>query len=263
MISLPTIAHPTRVATVAEQDAASAAAERLDRASDRGMDETIVAHEVPPGRLDLGQAMQADAQTQLGLPRTARPWRRRTRRMLRAPALRVGIAVDHSPSMYEALDAATTAAWIVEAATGAARQARSDVAVATFDTDAHLLTPASATHVPVLQTAAPGAANHSAALPQAVDLLRGRLELDEHPDDSRLVVVISDSVLAEPEKVARTVEELTATGTRLLWVSVDGQVPEYLPDQAATLSADEGSLVEDLPDAVENALATTDIGGYL
>lgn len=256
--SLPPVTYPLREATVAEQDAASAVADRLDRAADRGMDETTVAYGVPPGRVDMGQAMQADAQDYLGLPRTATPFRRRQRRILRRPAQRVGIAIDHSPSMYDVLDAAVSAAWVVEVAASRARQARSTVALSTFDTAAHLIEPGSATHVPVLPCAEPCAGNHSAALPESLELLRTQLELDHFPDDSRLIVVISDSVLAQPQRVAHTINELHADGVRVLWISIDEEVPEYLPAGTATLTATEATLMEALPDAVTQALSDTE-----
>lgn len=256
--SHPPATYPLRVATVAEQDAASAVADRLDRAADRGMDETTVAYAVPPGRVDMGQAMQADAQDHLGLPRTAKPFRRKQRRILRRPAQRVGIAIDHSPSMYDVLEVAVSAAWVVEVAASRARQARSTVALATFDTTAHLLGPGSATHVPVLPSVEPGAGKHSSALPESLELLRAQLELDHFPDDSRLIVVISDSVLAEPQRVARTINELHAAGVRVLWISIDEEVPEYLPAETATLTATATTLMDALPDAVTQALSDTD-----
>lgn len=254
----PGVAYPLREATAAEQDAAFAVAERLDRAADRGMDEDTVAYAVPPGRVDMGQAMQADAQDYLGLPRTAKPFRRRQRRILRRPAQRVGIAIDHSPSMDTVLDAAVTAAWAVEVAASRARQARSTVALATFDTTAHLVEPGSATHIPMVPLAEPGAVNHSAALPEALDLLRTQLKLDHFPDDSRLIVVISDSVLGQPQRVANVIDDLHTAGVRVLWISIDEDVPEYLPPTAATLTATEATLMEALPDAVTQALSDTE-----
>lgn len=262
-VRLPASHYPTRMATVAELDAVTLVADRLDRASDRGLDETTVSQAVPPGRLDLEQAMQADAQAQLGLPRTATPWQRKRRRTLRAPALRLGIAIDHSPSMHDMLDAAMGAAWVVEAAAARARQARSTVALATFDTSAHLIESGSTTHVPTLETAEPGAVNHSGALPEVLDLLRARLEMDHYPDDSRFLVIISDSVLQSPQRAAHAIQELHAAGVRLLWISIDEEAPGYLPDGVATLTADAQSLLEALPGAVTDALATAyGPGGY-
>ena len=252
------VTYPLREATVAEHDAASAVADRLDRAADRGMDETTVAYAVPPGRVDMRQAMQAEAQAYLGLPRTAKPFLRRQRRILRRPAQRVGIAIDHSPSMYEGLDAAVSAAWVVEAAASRARQARSTVALSTFDTTAHLVESGSATHVPVIPTVDPGAGNHSAALPECLELLWAQLDLDHFPDDSRLIVVISDSVLAEPQRVAHTINELHSAGVRVLWISIDEDVPKYLPDATATITATEATVMKALPDAVTQALSDTE-----
>lgn len=249
---------PLRAATLVEQDAADAVAERLDQAADRGMDETTVAYAVPPGRLDMGQAMQADAQDFLGLPRTATPFRRRHRRILRRPAQRVGIAIDHSPSMYEVLDSAVSAAWVVETAAARARQARSTVAVAAFDSTAQLLEQGSTTHVPVVPPTEPGGGNHSSALSEALMVLREQLAMDQFPDDSRLIVVISDSVLADSQTVASTIDDLHADGVRVLWISIDEDVPEYLPAGVAAITATEQTLIEALPDAVTQALAAAD-----
>lgn len=253
---------PLRPATTDELAVVATVAERLDRASDRGVDETVVPHAAPPGRLDLGQAMQADAQRMLRLPRTATPWQRRQHRVVRAPALRLGIAIDHSPSMSESLDDAMAAAWTLSAAANTARQARSTVAIATFDIDAHLVAADSATHVPMLATAAPGAANHSAGLPDALELLRHRLELDLHPDDSRLLVVVSDSALTNPESVERSLTGLADSGTRILWVSIDEDTPDYLPAGITAVGVSSAALLRTLPDTVTDALAAHTPGGY-
>src|SRR5699024_10785861 len=123
--------------------------------------------------------MQADAQCQLGLPRTATPQQSEQHRGVRAPALRLGIAIACSSSMNESNDNANAAGWAICAAAGTARPAQSTIAIVTFDTDANLVDTNSTSH-----TRVPGAANHSADLPDALKLLRHRLKLDLHPDDS-------------------------------------------------------------------------------
>ena len=147
--------HPLWPATTDELAAATAG--RLDQASDREVDGTVVLRAVPPERLDVGQAMHADAQCQLSLPRTATPQQSEQHRCVRAPALRLGIAIARSSSMNESNDNANAASWVIGAAADTARQAQSTIAIVTFDTDANLVDTNSTSH-----TRLPGAANHSA-----------------------------------------------------------------------------------------------------
>lgn len=247
--------HPLWPATTDELAAATAG--RLDQASDREVDGTLVLRAVPPERLDVGQAMHADAQCQLGLPRTATPQQSEQHRCVRAPALRLGIAIARSSSMNESNDNANAASWVIGAAADTARQAQSTIAIVTFDTDANLVDTNSTSH-----TRLPGAANHSANLPDALELLRRRLKLDLHPDDSRLLVVISDSAPANLEHVERNVAGLAESGARVLWVSIDEDIPANLPAGITPLGVSSTDLMRTLPDTFNDILAALTAGGY-
>lgn len=247
--------HPLWPATTDELAAATSG--RLDQASDREVTVSVMLHAAPPERLDVGQVMQADAQCQLGLPRTATPQQSEQHRGVRAPALRLGIAIACSSSMNESNDNANAAGWAIGAAADTARQAQSTIAIVTFDTDANLVDTNSTSH-----TRVPGAANHSADLPDALKLLRHRLKLDLHPDDSRLLVVISNSAPANLEHVERSVAGLAESGALVLWVSIDEDIPANLPAGITSVGVSSTDLMRTLPDALNDILAAPTTGGY-
>ncbi|TCJ75827.1 UNVERIFIED_ORG: hypothetical protein EDC92_11770 [Dietzia maris] len=249
---------PSRPATSLEIGAARALARSLDRAADRGADDVDVAAPLPPGRLNLAQAMQADAQATLGLPRTARPFVRTRRRQRRSPALRVGIAIDRSPSMAELMDEAASAAWTVTRAGHWSRQCHNTIEVVDFDREARLTrAPAPLQRVPVLRCDKPDGLPHSTGLPAALSLLDRRLGLAVHRDDSRLVIVISDSALDNHAQTRAAVSKLHRTGVKVLWVSVDEDPPEGLHDIAHAISVPGDQLLSAVPDAVVATLSAT------
>lgn len=242
---------PSRPATTQEMGAARALARNLDRATDRGADYVDVAAPLPPGRLNLAQAMQADAQASLGLPRTARPFVRTRRRQRRFPALRVGIAIDRSPSMDALIEQATSAAWTVTRAGRWSRQCQNTIEVVDFDREAQLTrAPAPLERVPVLRCDKPDGFAHSTGLPDALRLLDRRLGLSIHRDDSRLVIVLSDSALDNPAEARAAVTKLHRSGVKVLWVSVDEDPPEGLHGVASAVNVPADQLHSAVPDAV-------------
>lgn len=248
----------SRAATATEVGEARSLARRLDHAADRGADIVDSSAALPPGRLNLAQAMQADAQAFHGLPRTARPFVRRRRLQRRAPALRVGLAIDRSPSMQDVLEQTVSAAWTVARAGRWARQCRSIIELVDFDRQAQLTrAPAPLERVPVLRCEVPDGRPHSNGLPDALSLLDRTLGLSIHPDDSRLVIVLSDSALDNPAAARAAVTALHRRGVKILWVSVGEELPDGLDGVAHAISVDPNDLHTAVPDAVYSTLSAT------
>lgn len=254
MTHSPTHLWPGRPATGRERGAAARIAAALDAASDRGADIIEQHSTLPPGRINTSQLMQAEAQRQMGVPVTATPFTRQRRRQRRAPALRLGLAIDRSPSMQEYIDEAVSAAWALQRAGTLARQCRSIVDTACFDRDAHLMrVPQVAATVPKVTCPDSDGIAYSTGLPAAVELLCDRVGLLTHPDDSRLLVVISDSALNDRDRAHAAVRRLAAAGVRMLWISVEEEAPD-IPG-AVSIAADD--LLTGLPQLVVDALAGT------
>lgn len=251
--------HPLLPATGDELETATAG--RPGQTSDRRGDVTVVPHAAPPARPDVGQAKQTDAQCQLGLPRASTPHQTERHVGVRAPALRLGIAIARSLSTSESHDHANAAAWAIAAAADTARHAQSTIAIVTFGTDSDLVDTRSTSDMRVPATEVLGAANRSADLPDALELLRHRLKLDLHPGDSRLLVVISDTAPAYLERVELSVIGLVESGAWVLWVSVDEDRPADLPAGITAVGVSSTNLTRTLPDIINDVLATLSSDG--
>lgn len=244
---------PGRPVTAEETTAALSLAAALDSAADRGKDITTCASTLPPGRISTSALMQADAQRSLGAPVTAAPFARRRRRQRRAPALRLGVGIDHSPSMTEIITTAASAAWVLHRAATCARHLRCAVEMATFDRGASLIrVPDPASNVPQLSCTAVDGRSYDSGAPAVLDLFARRLELLAHPEESRLIVVFTDSAFRK-QPAAQHTRRLAAAGVRLLWVSID----EPAPDIAGAVSIASHQLLRRLPELVVDTLART------
>ncbi|MGH4029325.1 hypothetical protein ACQB60_10365 [Actinomycetota bacterium Odt1-20B] len=205
-----------RPPTRAEKTAAGQLARALKAAAYRESAATRTASPVPPGRLNMRQALARDAQLAAGATQTATPFTRTTHRAVPNPPLRVGIAVDVSGSMYEATGPIASAAWILSRATALTDPDSASATVAFDEAVTAITTP----HRAPTQVATFTARGNYEALTEAIDALTGGLALNT-PGAGRLLVIASDGCL--PARQARTaadrIQSLRTAGCPVLWLA--------------------------------------------
>ncbi|WP_420878998.1 hypothetical protein [Rhodococcus sp. (in: high G+C Gram-positive bacteria)] len=229
---------------------------RLNRlvagAADRGAVTHTIARTAPPGRLRMRELVRREGQLAAGTMPSATPWSHTSYRDIDTPPVTVGIAIDNSPSMHPALDAAAVAAWMIRRAIRP-RGGRS--AAVTWNSDAAILpheTRGGTIHVPE-------PAGGSDGLPTALLALDAHLHLSRG-HGPRLVTVVSDADLTNPGEAEQHLRHLAATGTQLLWL-IPGAEHQQRPRMLERLDRHlDGMTVVDL---TEPARAADIIGSAL
>lgn len=174
---------------------------------------------IPPGKLVTSRARQAAAQRAMGLPVTVEPVRRKERRRVDVPPLKVAIVQDVSGSQASAAQAAASGAWSLAKATETIIDAQ--VAMVTFGDAVHaVIGPRDKVpRVPVLAT--PSGSHH---LHEALAAIEGELNLMKG-GAARLLVILTDGI-HEQAQIAKRQYDLTRlvrAGVKVLWFVTDGR----------------------------------------
>lgn len=214
-----------RAPAPAERAAVNKLATALRHAQFRERDMSVVDSPIPPGRLIGRAAMQQAAQTALGLPVTAAPFRQTIRRATTRPQLRIGIMVDVSGSMGWATGPMATAMWIL---TNAVHRIGGRAATTAFG---YTTTPISSPgrlmpRVPILD-----ADDGTEEFIGAATALDGALNLATG-HGARLLVAVTDGQLVGPGQrsgAERIIARLTAAGTGVLHIGLDNTHTRPLP----------------------------------
>lgn len=204
----------TRPPTPPETAAAGALARALRAAAYRERITTTTASELPPGRLNMRGALTRDAQRAAGAMPTAKPFTRTRRHATPTPPLRVGIAVDVSSSMYDAVAPIASAAWILARATSLTDPLSTSATVA-FGNSVTAITRPGPAPAHVTTFSAPDGWERPAT---AVDALDGALGLSR-PGAARLLILATDGVFvdrAEDARLTGQLARLSASGCALL-----------------------------------------------
>ncbi|GAA2110183.1 hypothetical protein [Streptomyces synnematoformans] len=219
----------TRQPTRAEKAAAGHLARALRAAAYRERTTTQTASAVPPGRLNMRQALARDAQKAAGAIPTATPWVHTVHRAGATPPLRVGIAVDVSGSMSIATAPIASAAWIVAKA-AALTDSDSRSATVAYDKSITAITAPGRTPARVTEFDASGR-GHS--LGEAIDALEAGAGLTQ-PGAGRLLVIASDGIYGakEADRAAGRIAALRKAGCAVLWLAF---APDPLPLPGTTL----------------------------
>ena len=214
----PAAEWTTRAPRPTEMRAARVLAGALRRA--RAREPIMMRHDaaVPPGRLRARAAITAAAQAAAGAVPTALPWQRTIRQQAPAPELKVAVLVDVSGSMRAYVGPLSSAAWILGNAAHKAGARSTTIAVGGRATV--VIAPGQRPGtVPTLKADA-SAECFDVAVGVAHDLLDLRT-----PGTARLLVVVSDGLfyLNGIDHAQRTIDWLTATGCKVLWLAPTGQ----------------------------------------
>lgn len=238
-----------REATSQERILANRTGEALRRAQFRERAVTVTATQEPPGRLSGRDAMLGAAQRALGMPVTAKPFRRLVRRHTPQPPLTVGIMVDISGSMGWATKVMAAMAWVVAHAV-AYVGGRS--ATVLFGQRVTALTMPG--QVPA-QVPSFVARDGCEMFTDAARALDGALRLTS-ARGARLLFVVSDGHFVAPgemKRAARMVNRLVTHGVIVLWLDLrrGGSSHTRVPAGAIPLAIAD---VADIPTQVESAL---------
>lgn len=105
-----------RQPTGPERAAAVKVAQMLDKAKYRDRDEKEIHSILPPGRLRTRAMVQGAALKSKGVMTQVEPWRRTVRKHVDDPTLSVGMMVDISGSMSDAMQPMAVSAWVMSEA---------------------------------------------------------------------------------------------------------------------------------------------------
>jgi hypothetical protein len=203
----------TRAPSGPERAAAVKIANMLERAKYRERDEKEVTSILPPGRLRSRAMLQEAAYKARGSMMHAQPWKRTVRKHTDDPTLNVGVMVDISGSMADAMQPMAVTAW---AMSEAVRRVQGKCAMVYYGSG-------------VFPTLKPGqhlsevnvysAPDGTEKFDKAFKALDGSLNL-LNGTGARLLVVVSDGCYTpeETEKAKKWIQECEKNGVAVLWI---------------------------------------------
>ena len=203
----------TRQPTGPERAAAVKIANMLERAKYRERDEKEVTSILPPGRLRSRAMLQEAAYKARGSMMHAQPWKRTVRKHTDDPTLNVGVMVDISGSMADAMQPMAVTAW---AMSEAVRRVQGRCAMVYYGSGVFpTLKPGQ--HLPEVNVYT--APDGTEKFDKAFKALDGSLNL-LNGTGARLLVVVSDGCYTEPERenAKKWVNECEKNGVAILWL---------------------------------------------
>jgi hypothetical protein len=243
----------TRTPTPSERAAAVKIAQLLEKAKYRERDETEIQSILPPGRLRTRAVVQQAAYKAQGSMMNAEPWKRTVRKHTDDPTLKVGVMVDISGSMSEAMEPMAATAW---AMSEASRRVQGRCAMVYYGSG-------------VFPTLKPGqhldqvnvytAPDATEKFDKAFKALDGSLGL-LHGNGARLLVIVSDGVYTETELInaKHWVRECERNGVAVLWLSYESK--GYSPHRGYLEKITEGTATVVLSNLKSPADAALQIG---
>lgn len=205
-----------RKPTSDERIASVKVAQMLDKAKYRERDVTVVHSEVPAGRLRTRALVQKKALEAKGVRTPVNAWERKVRKHTDEPTLSIGVMVDISGSMGNAMNPMATTAWILSEA---GRRIQAKTAMVYFGNDVFATLKVGQKLDNVRVFSAPDGTEKFgkgfSALDGTLDLLYGR--------GTRMLVVVSDGCYTDEEtkNAKRAVRECQQNGVAVLWISPD------------------------------------------
>jgi len=203
----------TRAPSGPERAAAVKIANMLERAKYRERDEKEVTSILPPGRLRSRAMLQEAAYKARGSMMHAEPWKRTVRKHTDDPTLNVGVMVDISGSMADAMQPMAVTAW---AMSEAVRRVQGRCAMVYYGQDVFpTLKPGQ--HLPEVNVYT--APDGTEKFDKAFKALDGSLNL-LNGTGARLLVVVSDGCYIEQERERAThwVRECEKAGVAIVWL---------------------------------------------
>lgn len=238
-----------RTPSAEERAAAVTVARLLERAKYRERDVVEIASIVPPGRLRTRAMVQSAAFKSKGIMTQVEPWRRSVRKHTDEPTLNIGVMVDISGSMSEAMNPMAVTAWVMSEA---ARRIQARVAMVYYGEGVFpTLKPGQHLDKVNVYTAPDGTEKFD----KAFKALNGSLNLLSG-SGARMLVVVSDGCYTnqESEAARRWVKECDRAGVGVLWLPFDNRGGGY----ASSICSGSSAVV--LKGVVDPAAVATEIG---
>lgn len=209
------ISWDERIPTSEDRQAAVKAARALDRFSLPSVQRRVQLDELPPGRLDMRQAIRKSADRTAGRASVAKPWKRSKLLRDEFKPTTVGIMTDVSGSMKWAQNESAQFAYAF--AVGGARINATTAAV-TFGS---VVEPVTAPRQIPTKVRIRSADDGSEAFDGAAAALDGALNLTNDTRAVRVVLIVSDGQLVAPletDKAAIWVNRWAQAGVHVVWV---------------------------------------------
>ena len=237
----------TRAPSGIERAAAVKIANMLERAKYRERDEKEITSILPPGRLRSRAMVQEAAYKARGSMMHAQPWKRTVRKHTDDPTLNVGVMVDISGSMADAMQPMAVTAW---AMSEAVRRVQGRCAMVYYGSGVFpTLKPGQ--HLPDVNVYT--APDGTEKFDKAFKALDGSLNL-LNGTGARLLVVVSDGcyVPEETEKAKKWIQECEKNGVAVLWIPfAHAHQLAYVRDIVKGTSV---ALLQDVTDPADAAL---------
>jgi hypothetical protein len=211
-----------RTPSAEERAAAVTVARLLEKAKYRERDVVEIASIVPPGRLRTRAMVQGAALKSKGIMTQVEPWRRSVRKHTDEPTLNIGVMVDISGSMSEAMNPMAVTAWVMSEA---ARRIQARAAMVYYGQGVFpTLKPGQHLDKVNVYTASDGTEKFD----KAFKALNGSLNL-LNGSGARMLVVVSDGCYTHQESQAarRWVNECDKAGVGVLWLPFDDRGGAY------------------------------------
>jgi hypothetical protein len=237
----------TRAPSGPERAAAVKIANMLERAKYRERDEREVTSILPPGRLRSRAMVQEAAYKARGSMMHAEPWKRTVRKHTDDPTLNVGVMVDISGSMADAMQPMAVTAW---AMSEAVRRVQGRCAMVYYGSGVFpTLKPGQ--HLPEVNVYT--APDGTEKFDKAFKALDGSLNL-LNGTGARLLVVVSDGCYTpdEIENAKKWVRECEKSGVAIMWLPFTQEYQlEYVRSIVKGTSV---ALLQDVKDPADAAL---------
>lgn len=198
----PTEADMTRMRVIEKE---------LRKAQYRDVHRTVTPSLLPPGRLQIREAMNRQAQIDSKQVITATPWKQTRRRVVDNPPLTFGVSTDISGSMSHWQRELSSFTW---AAASAVKRLQGKVGAVAWNTDSYSLIPPNQfpNTIPV-STACGG----SSGVINSLKALDGMLNLGDG-EGVRVVAVLTDGELPNLAAIQTEINHLAAKGVIVAWL---------------------------------------------
>lgn len=188
----------------------------LEKARYRERSETEIKSQTPPGRLNTRSMVQGAAYKSNGILSKVEPWRRTARKHTDDPKLTIGVMVDVSGSMSEAMNSMATMAWVLSEVS---RRIEASSAMVYYGSDVFsTLKPGQ--HLDKVRVY--GAYDYTEKFDKAFRALDGSLNL-LNGSGARLLVIFSDGQYTAKEiaKAKHWLAMCKASNVGVLWLGLD------------------------------------------